>query len=102
MINLYQDSQDKLHREINQYQHELSTLQSTYSQKIANLNKKHKLEMQKWDDEKQGYLRSIEDLQHELKILEGNIRYRHFISLLVLRYLILMERKSQERVKELK
>ncbi|KAK3749493.1 hypothetical protein QZH41_013466 [Actinostola sp. cb2023] len=63
-------SQDKLHREIDQHQHELAALQSTYSQKIANLSKKHKLEMQKWDDEKQGYLRKMEDLQHELNILE--------------------------------
>lgn len=29
------------------------------------------MEMQKWEDEKQGYLGKIDDLQHELNILEG-------------------------------
>ncbi|XP_048586142.1 thyroid receptor-interacting protein 11-like isoform X2 [Nematostella vectensis] len=65
-----QDSQEKLHREIDQYQNELSALQSTYSQKIANLNKKFKGEMQRWEDERQDYQRRIDDLQHELNILE--------------------------------
>jgi len=29
------------------------------------------MEQQKWEEEKQGFIRKIEDLQHELTILEG-------------------------------
>ena len=58
-----QGSQDNLHKEIDQYQHELTALQSSYSQKISNLNKKHKQELQNWQDEKQEYLQRIEELE---------------------------------------
>ncbi|KAJ7373403.1 Thyroid receptor-interacting protein 11 [Desmophyllum pertusum] len=59
-------NQDKLHKEIDQYQHELTALQSSYSQKISNLNKKHKQELQIWQDEKQEYLQGIEKLEERL------------------------------------
>lgn len=57
------ENQDRLHKEIDQYQHELTALQSSYSQKIANLNKKHKQELQNWQDEKEEFLRRIEELE---------------------------------------
>ncbi|XP_078351275.1 uncharacterized protein LOC144636014 isoform X2 [Oculina patagonica] len=57
---------DNLHKEIDQYQHELTALQSSYSQKISNLNKKHKQELQNWQDEKQEYLQRIEELEERL------------------------------------
>lgn len=65
-ISFYQENQDKLHKEIDQYQHELTALQSSYSQKISNLNKKHKQELQNWQDEKQEYLQRIEELEERL------------------------------------
>ena len=61
-----QGNQDNLHKEIDQYQHELTALQSSYSQKISNLNKKHKQELQTWQDEKQEYLQKIEELEGRL------------------------------------
>ena len=61
-----QGNQDNLHKEIDQYQHELTALQSSYSQKISNLNKKHKQELQNWRDEKQEYLQRIEELEGRL------------------------------------
>lgn len=61
-----QGNQDNLHKEIDQYQHELTALQSSYSQKISNLNKKHKQELQYWQDEKQEYLQRIEELEERL------------------------------------
>lgn len=57
------ENQDRLHKEIDQYQHELTALQSSYSQKIANLNKKHKQELQNWQDEKEEFLQRIEELE---------------------------------------
>ena len=61
-----QGNQDNLHKEIDQYQHELTALQSSYSQKISNLNKKRKQELQNWQDEKQEYLQRIEELEGRL------------------------------------
>ena len=62
----FQENQDKLHREIDQYQHELTALQSSYSQKISALNKKHKQELQEWQDEKEEYEQRIEELEERL------------------------------------
>ena len=66
-----QGNQDNLHKEIDQYQHELTALQSSYSQKISNLNKKRKQELQNWQDEKQEYLQRIEELEGRLLNPDG-------------------------------
>lgn len=68
---LLQGNQDNLHKEIDQYQHELTALQSSYSQKISNLNKKHKQELQNLQDEKQEYLQRIEELEGRLLNPDG-------------------------------
>ena len=62
-LHYNQESQDKLHKEIDQYQHEQAALQSSYAQKIANLNKKHKLAVQDWEEERQELVERIDDLE---------------------------------------
>ena len=65
-LTYFQENQDKLHKEIDQYQHELTALQSSYSQKISTLNKRHKQELQKWQGEKEEYAQRIEELEEQL------------------------------------
>lgn len=76
---MLQGNHDNLHKEIDQYQHELTALQSSYSQKISNLNKKHKQELQNWQDEKQEYLQRIEELEERLLNPNGAFVY-NFVS----------------------
>ncbi|XP_074630260.1 uncharacterized protein LOC141889029 isoform X2 [Acropora palmata] len=60
------ENQDKLHKEIDQYQHELTALQSSYSQKIATLSKKHKQELVKCQDERERLAQRCEELEERL------------------------------------
>lgn len=60
------ENQDKLHKEIDQYQHELTALQSSYSQKIATLTKKHKQELVKCQDERERFAQRCEELEERL------------------------------------
>lgn len=63
------ENQDKLHvKEIDQYQQELTALQSSYLQKIATLNKKHKQELLKLQDEKEELTQRCEELEEQLVI----------------------------------
>lgn len=63
------ENQDKLHvKEIDQYQQELTALQSSYLQKIATLNKKHKQELLKLQDEKEELTQRCEELEEQLLI----------------------------------
>ncbi|XP_015765530.1 PREDICTED: thyroid receptor-interacting protein 11-like isoform X1 [Acropora digitifera] len=71
------ENQDKLHKEIDQYQHELTALQSSYSQKIATLNKKHKQELVKCQEEREQFAQKCEELEERLlnqekSEIEGN------------------------------
>lgn len=63
---LFQNEKENLHKELDHYQHELATLHTTYSQRIAMLNKKHKQEMQEMRSSQSEDMLRVQDLEQQL------------------------------------
>ncbi|CAB4006681.1 Hypothetical predicted protein, partial [Paramuricea clavata] len=62
---------ENLHKELDHYQHELATLHTTYSQRIAVLNKKHKQEIEELESFHHEDSLRIQELEQQLAELEG-------------------------------
>ena len=58
---------EKLHKQVDEYQHELATLQTSHSQKIASLTRKYKNDLQLWQKEKEDLMNSIVELRTDLE-----------------------------------
>ena len=62
----FQNESENLHKELDHYQHELATLHTTYSQRIAVLNKKHKQEIEELESFHHEDSLRIQELEQQL------------------------------------